>query len=68
MMRQAELWEPRPQNSNPCRGIRLYRMPARERFLSTAVLKRLGFVLNHAENQQSASAIRLLLFAGARSS
>ena len=31
-------------------------------------MKRLGFVLDHAEDAQAAAAIRLLLFTGARSS
>ena len=68
MMRQAELWDLRPQGSNPCRGMRRYKMKPRERFLSLDELKRLGFVLDHAEDAQAAAAIRLLLFTGARSS
>ena len=68
MMRQAELWDLRPQGSNPCHDMRRYRMKPRERFLSPNELKRLGFVLDHAEDQQAAAAIRLLLFTGARSS
>ena len=65
MMKQAELWELRPQGSNPCRNMRRYRMKPRERFLSLEELKCLGFVLDHAE---AAAAIPLLLFTGARSS
>ena len=68
MMRQAELWDLRPQGSNPCRDIRRYKTTLRERFLSVDELKRLGFVLDHAEDRQAAAAIRLLLFTGARSS
>ena len=68
MMRQAELWDFRPQGSNPCRNMRRYKTTPRERFLSVDELKRLGFVLDHAEDQQAAAAIRLLLFTGARSS
>ncbi|MCE2521211.1 MAG: tyrosine-type recombinase/integrase family protein, partial [Alphaproteobacteria bacterium] len=68
MMRQAELWELRPQGSNPCRNMRRYKRPAMERFLSAEELKRLGFVLDHADDALAASAIRLLLFTGARSS
>ena len=68
MMRQAELWDIRPQGSNPCRNMRRYKMAPRERFLSLEELKRLGFVLDHAEDRQAAAAIRLLLFTGARSS
>ena len=43
MMQQAELWDLRPQGSNPCRNMRRYRMAPRERFLSLDELKRLGF-------------------------
>jgi integrase len=68
MMRQAELWDIRPQGSNPCRNISRYRMQPRERFLSRDELRRLGFILDHAEDRQAAAAIRLLLFTGARSS
>ena len=68
MMTQAELWEIRPHGSNPCRNMRRYRTKPRERFLSVDELKRLGFVLDHAEDKQAAAAIRLLLFTGARSS
>ena len=68
MMTQAELWDLRPQGSNPCRNIRRYPMKPRERFLSLDELKRLGFVLDHADDTQAAAAIRLLLFTGARPS
>ena len=67
MMRQAELWNIRPQGSNPCRNMRRYKTSPRERFLSVDELKRLGFVLEHADDKQAAAAIRLLLFTGARS-
>ena len=66
MTTAAELWNLRPQDSNPCRNMRRYR--TRERFLSGDVLKCLGFVLDHAEDRRVAAAIRLLLFTGARSS
>ena len=68
MMTAAEHWDIRPQGSNPCRNMRRYRMTPRERFLSAAELKRLGFVLDHASDRQAAAAVRLLLFTGARSS
>ncbi|MDE0453707.1 MAG: tyrosine-type recombinase/integrase [Gammaproteobacteria bacterium] len=68
MLRQAELWGFRPQGSNPCRNMRRYKTTPRERFLSLDELKRLGFVLDHAEDTQAAAAIRMLLFTGARSS
>ena len=68
MMRKAELWDFRPQGSNPCRNMRRYKTTPRERFLSVDELRRLGFVLDHSEDKQAAAAIRLLLFTGARSS
>ena len=68
MMREAECHELRPQGSNPCSGVRRYRLKPRERFLSAEELKRIGFVLDHLEDTQAAAAIRLLLFTGARSS
>ena len=68
MMRQAELWDIRPQGSNPCRNMQRFKTTPRERFLSVEELKRLGFVLDHSDDQQAAAAIRLLLFTGARSS
>ena len=68
MMTQAELWNMRPNGSNPCRNIRRYKVKPRERFLSLEELKRLGFVLDHAEDTQAVAAIRLLLSTGARSS
>ena len=68
MLTQAELWDIRPRGSNPCRNTRRYRTKARERFLSLEELKRLGFVLDHAEDKQAVAVIRLLLFTGARSS
>ena len=68
MMRQAELWDFRPQGSNPCRNMQRYKTTPRERFLSVDELKRLGFVLDRADDKLAAAAIRLLLFTGARSS
>ena len=66
MMRQAELWDLRPQGSNPCRNMRRDKTMPRERFLSEDELKRLGFVQDHTVDKQAAAAIRLLLFTGAR--
>ena len=68
MMTQAELWDLRPQGSNPCRNMSRYRLKPRERFLSLDELERLGFVLAHTGDTQAAAVIRLLLFTGARSS
>ena len=49
MMTQTELWDIRPQGSNPCRDMRRYKLKPRKRFLSVDELKRLGFVLDHSE-------------------
>ena len=68
MMAQTVLWNMRPHDSNPCRNIRRYKVQPRERFLSPEELKRLGFVLDHAEDVQAVAAIRMLIFTGARSS
>ncbi len=51
MMRQAGLWDLRPQGSNPCRNMRRYRTVPRELFLSLAELKHLSFVLDYAEDK-----------------
>lgn len=56
LMRQAEHWDIRPQGFNPCRSMRRYTMTPRERFLSLAELKRLGVVLENAEDEQAAAA------------
>ena len=47
--------------------MRRYRVAPRERFLSTGELRRLGFVLDHADDTPATAAVRLLLFTGARS-
>ena len=60
MMTQAELWELRPQGSNPCRNLRRYKMKPRERFLSLDELERLGFVLDRAEGAQAAVIARAM--------
>jgi len=67
----AEEWELRPQNSNPCRYVKEYKLESRERFLSSTEFAALGEAL--AESQRTATesplsiaAIRLLIFLGAR--
>ena len=45
----AEIWEMRPEGSNPCRKIERYRENHRERFLSAEELSRLGATLRQAE-------------------
>ncbi len=68
IMRQAEIYGYRPEGSNPCAGIRRYRRQGRERFLSTAELRRLGDVLarHEAACPQAMAIIRLLLLTGCR--
>lgn len=73
----AERWGLRPEgSSNPARGVDRYRERARERFLSTAELARLGDVLRRADTAAGAlelkvspfgvAALRLLLLTGCR--
>ena len=63
IMRQAEVYGYRPEGTNPCKGIKRYRRQGRERFLSTAEIRRLGEVLAHyeADHPQAVAIIRLLL-------
>ena len=68
MMTPAELWDVRPQGSNPCRNMRRHRMKPRERFLALNEQKRLRFVLDHAEGRQTVAAIRLQALTGCRRS
>ena len=49
IMQQAEAWGYRPENSNPCRGIRRYRQTRSERFLSPEEYRRLARVLDRHE-------------------
>ena len=76
----AEVWEMRPEGSNPCRKIDRYRENHRERFLSGAELARLGSTLRQADNRGlvrkngvltlyrrvTTATIELLLFTGCR--
>ena len=68
ILRQAELYGYRPENTNPCRGIRRYRRRGRERFLTPDELRRLGAVLarHGAVRPLAAAAIRLILLTGCR--
>ncbi len=68
IMRQAEVYGYRPEGTNPCKGIRRYRRQGRERFLSTAEIRRLGEMLGHyeADHPQAVAIIRLLLLTGCR--
>ncbi len=76
----AEVWEMRPEGSNPCRKIERYRENHRERFLSGQELARLGSTLRQAAGsgllrkngvptlyrRVTTAAIELLLFTGCR--
>ncbi len=70
IMAQAEVYGYRPENSNPCTGIRRYRRKGRERFLSDAELRRLGGVLSTYETDRplQTAIIRMLLLTGCRAS
>ena len=49
IMREAEQRGLRPEDSNPCRGIRRYRRMGRERALSDAEIRRLAIALEDLE-------------------
>ena len=68
IMRQAEVYGYRPEGTNPCAGIKRYRRRGRERFISTAEIRRLGEVLarHEAEYPPAEAIIRLLLLTGCR--
>ena len=71
MFTAAELWELRPQGSNPCRYVKRFRERRRERFLSDEEYRRLGAVLREAEDtgtvaDAAIAAIRLLMLTGCR--
>ena len=70
IMRQAEVYGYRPEESNPCRLIRRYRERRRERFLTPAEMHRLGRVLaeRQAARPLQVSIVRLLLLTGCRQS
>jgi len=67
----AEMWGLRPDGSNPRKHIRKYPEEKRERFLSSAELRRIGEVLREMESErvELSSAIlaaRLLILTGCR--
>ena len=68
IMRQAEVYGYRPEDSNPCRGIRRYRRQGRERFLTVPEIRRLGAVLADREPDRRVAIVRLLLLTGCRKS
>ena len=70
IMQQAEVWGYRPEDSNPCKGIRRYRPGRSERFLSPDEYRRLARVLDdhEADHPLRVAALRLLLLTGCRKS
>ena len=71
MMNLAELWELRPDGSNPCRHVKRFKEEKRERFLSDEEYQRLGAALREIEQERSETAsaiaaIRLLMLTGCR--
>jgi integrase len=71
MFSLAEAWGVRPDSTNPCRLVERYRENARERFLSSAEVEKLGPVLSEMEEsgavgESSANVVRLLLLTGCR--
>mgnify|MGYP003668140390 CR=1 FL=1 len=67
----VELWEVRPDGSNPCRHVRRYREDKRERFLMPDEIRHLGKVLDEVEadgtvSPQAVAAFRLLILTGCR--
>ncbi len=68
IMACAEKYGYRPEDSNPCRGIRRYRRQGRERFLSEEEINRIGVHLKKYQGAYptSVAIIRLLLLTGCR--
>jgi integrase len=71
MFNLAELWNMRPDGSNPCRHVKRYPEVQRERFLSEEELARFGTAIKEAEQTASElpgaiAAIRLLALTGCR--
>ena len=67
----AELWELRPDGSNPCRHVKRFKEEKRERFLSDEEYQRLGTALREIEQEGSETAsaiaaVRLLMLTGCR--
>ena len=71
MMNLAELWELRPDGSNPCRHVKRFKEEKREHFLSDEEYQRLGAALREIEQERSETpsaiaAVRLLMLTGCR--
>ncbi|MDE2764629.1 MAG: site-specific integrase [Gemmatimonadota bacterium] len=70
IMRGAAVYGRRAEGTNPCKGIRRYPEPRRERFLTSGELRRLGRELADAETGAPlrSAVIRLLALTGCRQS
>ena len=71
MFNLAELWDLRPDGSNPCRHVKRFREEKRERFLSDVEYQRLGAALKEievdgTETASAIAAVRLLMLTGCR--
>ena len=70
IMQKAESWGYRPENSNPCVGIRRYRETRRERFLLPEEYRSLAAVLARHQSRYPlhSAAVQLLVLTGCRQS
>ena len=71
MFNLAELWDLRPDGTNPCRHVKRFREEKRERFLSDIEYQRLGAALKEievdgSETASAIAAVRLLMLTGCR--
>ena len=68
ILRQAEVYGYRSEDSNPCKDIKRYRRRARERFLSPDEIRRVVEVLNRYDGTRAfqVAVILLLLLTGCR--
>ena len=71
MFNLAELWDIRPDGTNPCRHVKRFREEKRERFLSDIEYQRLGAALKEievdgSETAPAIAAVRLLMLTGCR--
>ena len=62
MMREAERYGYRGPATNPCRGMRRYRLTKQERFLSDAEYRRLGLFMQEQEPRTPLQVAMLLLY------
>ena len=70
IMQKAESWGYRPENSNPCVGIRRYRETRRERFLLPEEYRSLAAVLARHQSRHPLhfAVVQLLILTGCRKS